>query len=67
MDESGLGPSGELSVHGVQGDVSEVCGDVAGAPEAVGFFLEQGQDPVSASLSGGGVPVVPGSGGRLGL
>lgn len=66
MDEAGLGPSGELSIHGFHGDVAEVGGDVAGAPEAGGVFFEQSQDPVAAAIGGGGVPVVAGDGGELG-
>lgn len=39
MDESAVGPSGELSVHGVEGGVAEVDRDVAGSPETGGIFL----------------------------
>lgn len=67
MDEAGLGPSGELSIHGLHGDVAEVGGDVAGAPEAGGVFFEQAKDPVAAAVGEGGVPVVAGDGGDWGV
>lgn len=65
MDEAGLGPSGELPIHGLHGDVAEVRSDVAGAPEAGGVLLEQAKDPVTAAVGGGGIPVIAGDGGEL--
>ncbi|MGW7674310.1 hypothetical protein ACWGJX_45860 [Streptomyces sp. NPDC054775] len=48
------------------GDVAEVCGDVTGAPEPAGLFVQLGQDPVTATLGKSGVPVVAGGDGELG-
>lgn len=62
MDEAVGGPSAQLSVHGVHGDVAEVGGDVAGSPEASGLCGEQGQDPVPAAAGGGDVGILVGGG-----
>lgn len=58
MDEAAGGPPIQLPVHGLQGDVAEVGGYVAGLSKTRGVFLEQGQDAVSAPGGRGGVPVV---------
>lgn len=52
------------SVHGPHSDVAEVGRDVARSPQTGGVLVKQGKDPVSAALGEGGVPVVPGGGGR---
>src|SRR5215213_4045423 len=67
VDESAVGPSGELSVHGVESDVTEVDRDVAGSPKTGGIFLQQDQNPMPATLCRGDIAVVPGSGGQRGL
>lgn len=64
VDESAVGPSGELPIHRVQPDVAEAGGDLCDSPQAGRIVLEEGENAVPTALSWDGVPVVAGGCGQ---